>query len=275
MSRRHRGSYKHNERNAQVHDLIMGRNCIEEVLKHCPERLERAYLAESRDIDGVASGARRESIATQLAKKGVEVEYLSRQELDSLVNSDSHQGVIAKVSPRPLLRFEDVVSLAESTDNIRLLVLDGVLDPQNFGAVLRSAECFGVHAVLWSKNRGAPLGPVVSKASVGASELLPLCPVSNIHQSLEVLKRSGVWTVGAVVAPDATPLRSFEFPQKTALIMGSEGDGIQPLVEKNLDFRVFISMEGVVSSLNVSQATTLMLYALHSQRPNKGDVKVA
>lgn len=254
----------------------MGRNCVSEVLQHRPERLRRVFLAEQqRELDSRGSESRRGVLKSELGVARVPISEVSRQELDAMVGSESHQGVVAEVSQRKLLSLDDVRHLAESREALRILALDGVLDPQNFGAILRAAECFGVDAVLWSKNRCAPLGPVVSKASVGASELVPLCPVSNLHQALESLKRCGVWLAGAVVAPEATPVERFEFPSKCAIVMGSEGEGIQPLIEKSLDFRLFISMLGVVSSLNVSQATALMLHALAAQGGNLRDVKAS
>lgn len=252
----------------------MGRNCLQELLRHRPDRLRRVFIAEPRE-DAATSPKRRESLVQELESHRVPFEWVARQQLDAMVSSDSHQGVVAEVAPRPALSFDELCRMAESQDAICILVLDGVLDPQNFGAILRAAECFRVDAVLWSRNRGAPLGPVVSKASVGASELVPLCPVSNVHQSLEQLKKRGVWTVGAVIAPGASPLEAFEFPSRCAVVMGSEGEGIQPLIERTLDFRVFISMHGALSSLNVSQATTVMLHAVALQRGHKGDVKAS
>mgnify|MGYP006277481151 CR=1 FL=1 len=251
--------------------LIMGRNCVAEVIRHRPDRLVKVYLAEQQGPE--RSSEPRRLLEAELKRLGVQVVEVSRRELDDLVQSESHQGVVAEVSNRAFLTLDELRGLAESREDLRVLALDGVLDPQNFGAILRAAECFGVDAVLWSKNRSAPLGPVVSKSSVGASELVPLCPVSNLHQALEALKRVGVWIAGAVVAPDAVALESFEFPRKCVVVMGSEGEGIQPLIEKSLDFRLFVAMHGVVSSLNVSQASTLMLHALAAQRPNLGDVK--
>jgi 23S rRNA (guanosine2251-2'-O)-methyltransferase len=163
------------------------------------------------------------------------------------------------------LTEDELLQMAQSRQSLRILALDGIVDPHNFGAVLRAAECFGVDAVVWSKNRSAPLGPVVSKVSVGASELLPLCPVSNLHRVLELLKKHGVWLVGALLKPDAIGLDSFEFPDKSAVIMGSEGEGIQQLIERSLDFHVMIRMDGAISSLNVSQATAVILSELSKQ----------
>jgi 23S rRNA (guanosine2251-2'-O)-methyltransferase len=179
-----------------------------------------------------------------------------------MVQSDSHQGIVARVKPRVHLSFEQLLEQARERTSIRLLALDGVLDPQNVGAVLRAAECFGVDAVIWSKNRGAAFGPVVSKVSVGASEIVPLCPVPNLHRAIEALKEVGVWSIGAVVSPKAVALKELDAPQKWVLVMGSEGEGIQHLIEQNLDFRVYIKMLGAISSLNVSQATAVFLHAM-------------
>jgi len=139
---------------------------------------------------------------------------------------------------------------------------------------LRAAECFGVDAVLWSKNRGAPIGPVVSKVSVGASEIVRLCPVSNLHRALESLKEAGAWLSGAIIAPDAASLDRFEFPEKSVVVMGAEGEGIHQLIEKSLDFRVFIPMSGRIDSLNVSQATAVMLQEVAKQHRQKRGVKL-
>jgi 23S rRNA (guanosine2251-2'-O)-methyltransferase len=234
----------------------MGRNCVGEMLAHHPERICEVFLAESK---GDQAQGRRGALRDLIDQQRIRFNECSRQELDQMVQSDSHQGIVARVKPRVFLAFEELLELARSNDSLRVLALDGVLDPQNLGAILRAAECFGVDAVIWSKNRAAPLGPVVSKVSVGASELVPLCPVPNLHRAIEALKEVGVWSVGALVSPDATSIEAFDPPQKWVVVMGSEGEGIQHLIEQNLDFRVYIKMFGVISSLNVSQATAVFL----------------
>ena len=270
----HRKDSLHRKEGSAPQDMIMGRNCVEEVLKRAPSRLKEVFLAESRDEASASRGNRRAEIREQLLDLGVSVREVSRRDLDAMVGSDSHQGIVARVSPRVLLELDELLEEVRSSSHISILALDGVLDPQNFGAILRAAECLSVDAVVWSKNRGAPLGPVVSKVSVGASELVPLCPVSNLHQALERLKEAGVWTVGAMVAPDAKPLESFEFPDKSVVVMGAEGEGVHQLIEKSLDFRVYISMGGSIDSLNVSQATAVMLHELAKQRRQKVSLKV-
>ena len=243
-------------------DFVMGRNCLQELLRHRPERLREVYFAELRDGGAGSQDGRSATLREQVEEAGVPLRQRSRDELNAMVQSDSHQGVVARVSPREFLTVDTLLQQARDADDMRLLALDGVLDPHNFGAVLRAAECFGVDAVVWSKNRAAPLGPVASKVSVGASELITLCPVPNLHRVIEALKEVGVWSVGAVVSPDATTIERFDRPRKWVLVMGSEGEGIQHLIEENLDFRVYIPMLGDVSSLNVSQATAVMLHSL-------------
>ncbi len=255
-------------------EFIMGRNCIEEVMKRAPDRLLEVYLAESRDDSQGRGGGRRADIAERLQALRVPVREVSRRDLEAIVNSDSHQGVVARVSPRSYVSFEDLLESVREADSVSILALDGVLDPQNFGAILRAAECFGVDAVLWSKNRGAPIGPVVSKVSVGASELVPLCVVSNLHRALEQLKEAGVWIAGAMVSPDATSLDAFEFSEKSVVVMGAEGEGIHQLIERTLDFKVYLSMAGTIDSLNVSQATAVFLHELAKQRRQKPSLKV-
>jgi len=270
--RKHGGAGRHQPKTGEVRavntELVMGRNCIEELLKHVPQRIREVFIAES---SGSSPQARRGTLRELVEQAGVPIRECGRHELDQMVQSDSHQGVVARVTPRGFLSFDDLVERARVDEPIKILALDGVLDPQNIGAILRAAECFGVDAVMWSKNRAAPLGPVVSKVSVGASELVPLCLVPNLHRAVEALKEVGVWSVGAVVAPEATELLQFEAPKKWVLVMGSEGEGIQRLIEENLDFRVYIRMFGEISSLNVSQATAVMLHAMvpvaHGQNP--------
>ncbi len=212
----------------------MGKHCIEEVQKHSPNRILKLYSS----------------------RKG-EGEYRSASELSKLVGSDSHQGIVAEVKrrePLPLKTF-----LAE--EHSFVLMCDSIADPHNFGAILRAAECFGVDAVVYSKNRNVALTPVVSKVSMGASELVPLIEVSNLADTLKKLQDGGFWAVAAEVKEGAQPLGQFTYPEKTVLILGAEGRGVQPLLSKRADMSVYIPMKGQIDSLNVSQATAVLLAA--------------
>jgi 23S rRNA (guanosine2251-2'-O)-methyltransferase len=245
-------------------ELVMGLNCIRELLRHSPSRIKELLYAPFREVSprGGAVVGRREGLIKEAQRLKVAVRECDRLRLDQIVNSDSHQGVVARVRVREYMDFNELVDRARESESFKIVAIDGVLDPQNVGAILRAAECFGVDAVLWSRNRVAPLGAVVSKVSVGASELLSLCPVANLHRAIETLKGVGVWSIGALVSENAERLSNFESPNKWLLVMGSEGDGIQPLIEKSLDFKLYIEMFGSISSLNVSQATSVFLHRL-------------
>ena len=241
--------------------LVMGRHCISEILKYESARFREVFVAERRD-SGEAVDGRRAELINALKELGISVSELPKHELTDLVSSESHQGFVGLVSVRPVLSLDALVARVEDQQEIGILALDGVLDPQNMGAILRAAECFGVSAVLFSRNRSADVGPVIAKASVGASELIDLCPVGNLHQAIERLKAVGAWSIGAVVSPEAKDLASFESPEKWVLVMGSEGSGIQRLIGERLDFSIYIPMQGRISSLNVSQATAVFLSRL-------------
>ena len=174
-----------------------------------------------------------------------------------MLSSESHQSFAALVKKRPSPSLVDLINA--DTDTSMVLMLDSIYDPQNLGSILRAAECFNVDAVIWSKNRGADFSPVVSKASVGASELLPIIKVSNLSTSLKQLQKAGFWSVAASCSPPCEDLFTFDFPEKTVLIMGSEGKGLRQLISKNSDYHLRIPLFGKIDSLNVSQATSIIL----------------
>ncbi|CCB92230.1 23S rRNA (guanosine-2'-O-)-methyltransferase RlmB [Waddlia chondrophila 2032/99] len=224
---------------------IMGKNCIETILDHSPERIIEFFTAK-KDSDPLLEKVR---------SKGIKIKLASKQKLFDLVNSDSHQSYVA------LVKAVDSPDLKQFLrENHRLvLMLDNINDPQNLGAILRAAECFGVDAVIWSKNRGCSLTPSAAKAGVGASELVPTIVVSNLAETVKKFQKSGYFAVTAEISDRASPLNAFQFPEKTLLIMGSEGKGIQPLISKLADEQVYIPMSGKIDSLNVSQATAVLL----------------
>ncbi len=231
-------------------DLIMGKQTIRELLLHAPHRLLMVYVAMHKEKDDLLS---------LLQEKNISLVYVSKEKLSSMVGSDSHQSFVAKIKKR---KIWDLRSFLEEQQCSFLLLLDTITDPQNFGAILRSAECFGVSGVITSKNRGSPMTPTVAKASAGASELLSLIEVSNLAESLRVLQKAGF----AIIVADASSsarenLASFSFPEKSVLVMGSEEKGVQPLICKMADHLVYIPMKGKIASLNVAQATSVFLFA--------------
>ncbi len=228
--------------------LIMGKHAVEEVLRKSPERFLHIYTHKKED-----------PLATDLEKKGVKVSFTPKQKLTSLVTSESHQGFVAEVREREFLTPK--AFLQEAPEKSLVLMCDAIQDPQNFGTILRAAECFGVDAVIYSKNRNVALTPVVSKASVGASELVPLMPVSNLADTQKKLQDGGYFSVAAELKEGAHSLFDFEFPERTLLILGAEGSGIQRLLSDRADFHVMIPMMGAIDSLNVSQAAAVFLSA--------------
>jgi 23S rRNA (guanosine2251-2'-O)-methyltransferase len=240
----------------------MGRQCLREVLRHAPERVCRVLVAQHKHSRG---GEDRQALLDELARSGVPVEYTSRSELTGLLGSDSHQSFAAVVTPP---QAEDLRTFLQRTDAETpgvVLVADSVSDPHNLGAILRTAECFGVDAVMWSTNRGCGFTPVVAKASVGASELLRILEVSNLAESVGRLKEAGYWLVAADVSGDALDLAHFEFPARTVLVVGAEDRGPRQRLRQLADFIVKITMCGQIDSLNVAQATAVLLHGYRRQ----------
>jgi len=245
--------------------VVVGRNPVAELVRRVPDRVVKVFVSA-----GSKKGRGAELIKA-INEAGLALTEVEGHVLDGLSDTAAHQGFVAEVRPRKPLELS--LFIQDSADNCSsaVLALDSIYDHHNIGAMFRAAECFSVDALLWSRNRGAGLSPVVSKVSVGASELVPYIEVGNLAQSLREFKDAGYWIVTADVNEQATALPSFEFPQKTVLVMGSEGKGLSRLVRDISDFAVYIPMCGQVDSLNVSQATALFCYGYRSQFP-KGQV---
>lgn len=236
--------------------LIMGKNCIREVLDKEPGKIRKVYTIESNNSD---------SLYQELLHHRIPIEHTNKQDLSQLVNSTSHQNYVAELKQR---EFQDAHSFLESISEKStslVLMLDSIFDPHNFGAILRAAECFGVEGVVYSKNRGADLTPVVSKVSSGASELVPLIKVSNLAETVKLFKEHYFSVVSAHLEENSKSLYEFDFSERTLLILGSEGSGVQPLLRKKSDYTVQIPMLGKIDSLNVSQAAAVFLYSFRSK----------
>lgn len=231
--------------------LIMGKNCVREVLEKSPERIISLYTSH-RDFAS-------EPFFKVALDCGIPVQFLGKREMEVKVNSESHQGVIALVKPRHEIDLKTFLRQKEEDSASIVLLLDSIHDPQNFGTLLRAAECFGADAVIWSKNRGVEVTPVVTKTSVGASELLEMIRVSNLADSIRKLKEAGYQVITAEVGHGAKNLYEARLSDRVALVMGSEGEGVQPLISKLADVKVYIPMFGRIDSLNVSQATAVLL----------------
>ncbi len=235
--------------------MVMGIHAIRELLTHAPERILRVYTVRPTQD-------RKSEILTACQQRQIPVIFSSLAQLTKMAGSDSHQSFVAHVKGRKFWDLREFFGQIERKETSFVLMVDQIFDPQNFGALIRSAECSGADAIIWSKNRGADLTPTAAKASSGASELLPLLRVSNLAETAEAFKKEGFEVVASLLEPKAESLYTFRFAPKTLLIVGSEGEGIQPLLQKKSDRLVYIPMAGKIASLNVAQAAAILLYSV-------------
>lgn len=193
--------------------------------------------------------------------------FVSRPELDRMAGNNAHQGVVAVTSAKQYNDLDDVVAAKRGQFSL-VVVLDGVEDPHNLGAILRTADAAGADGVVIPERRAAGVTPTVTKASAGASEHLPIAKVTNIGRTLEELKSKNLWIVGL---DERAPQNydSLDYKMDCAIVLGAEGKGVHELVRKKCDFLISIPMLGKVSSLNVSVAAGVMLYEIVRQRREK------
>lgn len=198
-------------------------------------------------------------------KRGLPVTQVEREELDRRCSTTHHQGVMAMLTG-PVSRhgsLKDLIAAPQSP--LLLLVLDGIQDPRNFGACLRSADAAGVDAVILGRDKSAPLNATVSKVASGAAEHTPVFRVINIARTLRELQKAGVWVVGTVAGQEQG-IHDVDMTVSTAIVMGAEGRGLRENTRKHCDHLVSLPMKGVVESLNVSVATGICLYEVLRQR---------
>jgi 23S rRNA (guanosine2251-2'-O)-methyltransferase len=250
-----RGSERAGDQEGQVE----GRNPVLELLRS-GRTVEKLLIAR---------GAREGSILeiVQKAKaQGIVVQEVDRRRLNELSMTDgAHQGVIAFVTPYSYVEVEDILELASKRgEEPFLIVLDEITDPYNLGSVIRTAECCGAHGVIIPKRRAAGLTPAAIKASAGAVEFVPVAKVTNISDTLDLLKRHGLWVAGADM--DGETYTSKDLTGPIALVVGSEGRGLGRLVREKCDFLVRIPLMGRISSLNASVAAGVLMYEVNRQR---------
>jgi 23S rRNA (guanosine2251-2'-O)-methyltransferase len=239
-------------------DVMYGIHTVGEALD-AGEPLRSIHVARDRTKD---PPLRR---VLDLAKeRGVHVRFEDRNFFARLPFK-AHQGIVAMTQPFEYAGLDDVL-YAPRESPLLLVLLDHLTDPHNVGAVLRTAECVGAHAVILPERRSAGVNATVRKASAGAAARIPVVRVTNIAQTVRQLKKEGVWTAGADVASEALPMGLADFAQPVALVIGSEGAGLAPLVKRECDALVRIPMLGRLASLNASVATAVLLYEVLRQR---------
>ena len=237
-------------------ELRYGINPLVEGLLFNPSVFERILIARGRGKAGL------QKILRLAEKNSIPVEFIEREKMDKLAQNGVHQGILGFCRERDYSTVEEVIANRdEQNKNDLVVILDSVADPRNLGAIIRTAYCLGVNGIIIPENRAASVTPLVSKASAGASELLPVAKVVNIVRTIESLKEKGFWIYGAD-ADAGSAVNSFDYQGNVAVVAGSEGRGIRPLVRKNCDFLISIPMRGRIASLNVSVATGVILFEI-------------
>ena len=234
---------------------IYGRNVVVSRLKEARD-IEEIYLLDTF----------KDRIIMDLVNKSkVKVVWCKKNRLDTLAGNEFHQGIVAKVQTYDYYDFDLLIEDVREKDNALIVILDGIEDPHNFGAILRSCEAIGVDGVVVSKHGSCPLNSTVAKTSTGAIEVVKVSEVTNLVNSIKKLKSEGFWVVGAE-AFNSVDYRAVDYNDKIVLIVGSEGKGISRLVLENCDYKVKLPMLGKVNSLNVSVACAILLYQIHNNR---------
>jgi 23S rRNA (guanosine2251-2'-O)-methyltransferase len=249
-----------------VSRFVYGLNPVLEALKAHPQDVVRVLLERGRDGRRSHAGER---AAQEAAKAGVHVEDAAHGELSRRSRSGVHQGVGAELAEFRYAELPDLIEAARArSEPPFLLVLDGVTDPQNVGALARSAHALGAHGLVVPKDRAAGIGPAAFKAAAGALEHCPVARVTNLSRAIEDLKEDQVWSVGLAADGDRD-LSAIDLSSGVALVLGSEGKGIRPLVRKTCDHVARIPMAGSIGSLNVASAGAIALYEVARQRRSR------
>ena len=240
-------------------DFVFGWHAVEAVLKREPGRLQQVWIQTGRQDRRV------KTITDSLEELGVKWAVVHRRELDERVGG-VHQGVVAAVTESREWTEDDLLTqLAASDKPPFLLVLDGVTDPHNLGACMRTCDAVGIQAVIVPKDKSASLTAVARKVACGAAETVPFVRVTNLARFLRTLKDQGVWLIGTAGEAEATVYQA-DFKGPVALVMGAEGTGMRRLTREHCDQLINIPMLGHVDSLNVSVATGVCLYEALRQR---------
>lgn len=231
--------------------IICGKNAVREALNTIPNSIEKVLLQfENNEIIALAK------------KNNVNYEIVGKNKINS-ITSETHQGVVAYASDYKYYNLNDIIS--QKSDSL-IVVLDGLKDPHNLGAILRTCEATKVDGIIIPKNRSVRLNDTVSKVSTGAIELVKVVEVVNLSQTLEKLKEKGYWVVGAEHEEKSQNYWDMKYDMPTVLVIGSEGEGISRIVKEKCDFLIDIPMQGKINSLNASVSTAIIIYEIRRQQ---------
>jgi 23S rRNA (guanosine2251-2'-O)-methyltransferase len=247
-------------------DKLTGIHAVKEALE-AQRPIDRIAIAKGRQ------DTRIEEIVQLARKQGVSVRFEERSQIDRIAGSKDHQGVAAIVAARPAATLDDILALANASPQSRglIVLLDGVEDPHNLGAIVRTALAAGAHGVVIPERRAAGITDTVARASAGALAHLPVAKVTNLVRAMEELKEAGYWLIGL----DEEGEKSYtevDYQSPTGIVLGSEGKGLHELTRKRCDFVVSLPTTGPVKSLNVSVAAGVVLFEALRQRKSKSSI---
>ncbi|MGD9580128.1 MAG: 23S rRNA (guanosine(2251)-2'-O)-methyltransferase RlmB [Vampirovibrionia bacterium] len=244
-------------------EFIFGKNSVEALLEKSERSINKIFILSNMQKDAKIS-----KIIKLANSQNVPVTNISKDKFTKIIGSDvNHQGVMAGVSPINYADLDEVLLNIKNKGTLPLIVLlDNVEDPQNLGAIIRSSEVLGVDAVVIPERRSASITGIVSKVSSGAVEFLPIVKVTNISKTIEQLKKEGFWVIGAEYLPKSEFVYNVKYDMPCAVVMGSEGKGVSRLVRESCDILVKIPQSGKITSLNVANALSIVLYEIVRQR---------
>ena len=244
-------------------DTIEGRNPVLEALR-AGRTISRILIARNIEKSGTIN-----EILSLIKEKNIPVEYLEKDELSHVSRTGSYQGIVALIPQRQYFDLAEILSIPQKKQEPAFfVVLDGIEDPHNLGAIIRTGEATGVHGVIIREKRAVGLTAGVEKASAGALEYVAVARVNNISRALERLKKQNIWIIGVDQSGDIE-YTGIDLKPPSAIVIGSEGGGISNLVKRKCDFLVKIPMIGKITSLNASVAAALVMYEVFRQRRNK------
>lgn len=235
--------------------FVYGKNVVKTLLSQ-DTRIHEIIIADTM---------KDERFISMIRQADIPLKTMGRKKMDALLKCDNHQGVAAKIDDYKTYELDELLASIPKHKTPLLVMLDGLEDPHNLGAILRTCDCVGADGVIIGKHRNVKLTPTVAKVSTGAIHTVKVSMVTNLSAAIKQLKKNGFWVVGADFE-NSVDYRKGTYDVPLVLVIGSEGFGISPLVHKNCDYCVRLPMEGTVSSLNASVATAVLLYQIHSSR---------
>ena len=251
--------YRKNDTMEENENQLEGRNALTEALRS-GRTIDKVFIAAGETDRGL------QHLAAQAKEAGAVVVPVDRRKLNAMSTTGAHQGVIALAAAREYASIDDILQVAADRNEAPLIVIcDELSDPHNLGAIIRSAECAGAHGVIIPKRRSVGLTATVAKTSAGALEYMKVAKVTNLVNTIDELKKKGVWIFGTA-AEGSVPMYQADLTGPAAIVIGSEGEGMSRLVQKSCDMTVHIPMKGHITSLNASASASILLYEAVRQR---------